>query len=69
MLMAGYGSMPLALLLGSLLAGVWATNWLNGTIYTSSASLPEKRDPAIEVNKVRGKETKGSLKVKETRVT
>ena len=35
----------------------------------SSASLPEKRDPVTEVNKTRGKETKGSLKVRETRGT
>ena len=32
-------------------------------------SLPEKRDPATQVNEVRGKETKGSLNVKETRGT
>ena len=69
MLMAGYGSLSMALLLGSLFAGVWATDWLHGTSYTSSASLPENRDPATEVNKVCGKETKGGLKVKETRVT
>ena len=66
--MAGYDSLLLALLLGSLLAGVWPTDWLHGTTYTSSASLQEKRAPTTEVNKVCGKETGQDLTAKETRV-
>ena len=47
---------------------MWPTDWLHGAIYTSSASLQEKRTPATEVNEVRGKETGQDLTAKETRV-
>ena len=35
----------------------------------SSASLPDKRNPVIEVKKIRSKETKGNMEVRETRRT
>ena len=66
--MAGYDSLPLALLLGSFLAGVWPADWLAGAIYTSSASLQEKSAPATKVNAGRGKKTGRGLTAKEARV-
>ena len=68
MLIAGYNSLPLSLLLGSFLAGLWANGWCRGAIYHSSSSLQVEMVPGTRVSAGLDKEKGQNLITKDARV-